>query len=530
MSIIEKYPNPQRTFVINRDKWFIDLIEMSNVPIHVFNMIRNSQLGQYMLLIQSNRSKMIRKGEEPGPDIFDKSTVNQLIPTYQIISQLIDLFKDMNESFDLSDFVNNLNIDLEVEKLNSIKLKKDEWVNNQLSETRTDDIIISSYEIMENTVFKYLFELFKVTELDALKEKLSEKNGVLSQMIFEQFDNVIYNNIKNNTWNRHDENEKIRVLENEGSSLNISEDQLYSTAISMYSFINELFRYFENREIQLEFPLLMPLMTFEMLIKIPYPENSFIPLIREHIAKLKTIIKFDEFFDLIFLFYQMYSFGINSQNNPKILNRMVSNIQSNFKETSKRFWKKIKKKNYENLIPVIWSSFSVSQIQLSNKINQGNNVTEFDKFTSNILSKLDKSFWSQSKIYFKDNLLDNNISFWTYNIFLTNKNITNASQSLDLFNKFDNLFKTYKIFEKENKHIDINNFDKYNLVQKILSYGLESRSQDIFDKLKIYTQIMKKLLENLEELSKYDLDISKELNAVEEIEKFLENPVYPDNI
>lgn len=522
VSNIENYPNPQRLFIKLRDNWFFDQVEKFEIPLHLFVNIRNSQLGQLALLIQSNRTKMIRKGENPGPDIFDESTVSQLLPIYQMLTQLDNFLKSESEDLKLEIIIDETVISSLSSKLKELNVVKEEWNDIKIDDSRVDELFCSSYSIFHETILIKIKESLKKNSIEELMDIIKEKNPNLFQLLSEFHDSWLFNVLKNKQW-EIDEETKQRKVKKEDEEIMLNNSQIKQLSLQSYSFQLELIRYVENKEIKINYSHLIPILTLEMLIKIPYPDKTLIPLVRENLDLLKKSNRNKDFYDLLFIFYQLYSFGTNKQN-ASIINRIYKNAKTNFRLKSKNFWKKIVNESDEKLITVLWSAFSVSQVQLNNKINQ--NPNEFDKFTSNMLSNLNQIFWNQGRSYLNKHDTTS-IPFWAKNILITSKQISTAKQSLENFNELNDLVLRNDLFKSNSHSIDLNIYDKYTIIQRVLSYGLESRSLDIFDTLKDYVNILKQVLMEMGENNTFDLDISKEKSAVDEIEKFIMDPKYP---
>lgn len=528
MSLKEKYPNPQRLFLDERDNWFHNIVNEFNIPLEVYSSIRNSQLGQLILMIQSNRSKMIRAGEDPGPEILDQNTISQLVPQYQILSQLINFMKENIEEFDVQKMVSKANIKKIKTSLKKVKLS--DWKDGLLEESRIDSIYTSSFENFKLLIIEPMMEKFKL-EMSKFWDKIKEKNDFLYKALIELFDQHTYDGIINKSWKREFENDINYRIFNEDTNIKISDQELQNKALAMHSFLYEFIRFIDNNEIIIDFPELINLLSLEMLIKIPYPEKSFIPVVRENINQLKKDNEVIEIFDLIFNFYQIYSNGINPSN-PRIFLRMYKKTQSSFKSLSSSFWKKMNNEN-NNLISIIWSSFSISLAQLNNKINQDQNVTQYERQCYNLLLELDSIFWRHAFSYFNKNLIENKFSFWGNVVYHSNKQLKSAKDAIDMFNKFDKLLTENKIFtnKRNQKKLDVGLLDKYTLLQRIISYGVESRSIDLFPKLKQYNVMLEKLINEIDdnEIS-INVNIEREREAILEINNFIDNPDLLDKL
>ncbi|MCY3411376.1 MAG: hypothetical protein INQ03_07045 [Candidatus Heimdallarchaeota archaeon] len=520
MTMYKNYPNPQRLFIKTRNEWFISLLEKAEISLPLFTLIRNSQLGQLILLIQSSRAKAIRNGEDPGPDILDSSTLKQLIPYYTIIDKFIESFEEeQTNGYEI--VKGKLNIE-EIEKsINEINLENSDWDDMELDILKIDDIILKSHEVL----VKILEELYNNQDFNEIKQKLLEIDENLFKSLFDLFNDHLYQGLKVKDWTENENNERVFKLEDE--EITLSKNQSHEKALSMVIYLSELIRAIQNEKISVEAPLFIPLLSLEMLIKVPYVDKSLIPVVRENLQQLKENFGNPELFDLLFVFYQIYASGMKITN-TRIFQRMYNNSLSTFKKHASSFWKKqLRNKIDPQSITIIWSSFSISIAQLNDQVNKSNQSNELERYVLSILNNLNEQFWKLSSPIFKSNEFEDELMFWSYVTNLTIRQLKSGKQAYDNFLKLSTLYKANNIFETN--PLGINTFDKYSLLQKILSFGIEARSNDLFSQIEEYLILLEDNLTSIEEEEDhFGLNLEREREAIVEIKKYLKNPVLND--
>ncbi len=538
---LAKYPNPLRLFTQTRDTWFTKFVESMNVPMHIFTSIRDTQLGQLVYAIETHRLKQIRAGEDPGPSFLSGDSVSSFIPLLQTTKMMQDFLKKEEIGIETSKIKKEFLTNEIIREFKKVKKTDSDWFTT-LDEKQLDILYIPAAKVILEVIVPMIGEKLELEKIDEIIEKIKELDPNFGNTLFNICDPTVYNSILEATWTTDKDDDKTRLIPTEDEEpIKLHYNDYHTRTNVLHSFVLELIRIIESgKKYSLNFDYIPQLLTLEMLIMIPQPDKTRLPLVKQHLDEMKKIENEypSEFWELPYLSYQAFSHVLEPQ--QRMFHKLYKSIEKNFKQTARTFWKKILTKlqseekkirdNSESLLPLLWCHFRVVQAQ-AQQISQNKEKTH-QNYAYRAMLRFEHIFWQQGKEYMLDSEYHSKIHFWSTYASIANKEIRSSKDSLDSFNQFDNLFMKTKILtnKTQRKKYDITLRDHKSVVQTVLSYGIEGKDVSIYPELKEYNKRFEQILDQIEEeTDDYpDISLNEERNAVKSIYDYLEKPLIKD--
>jgi len=522
---LTKYPNPGRIFSYNRNQWLIDNILRAKVPIHIFTSTRDSQIGQLLISLENIRIKKIREGEDIKSILSDSNREN-FIPVLQLYNQFESFFK---------------NNDLEIKKFfeEFINLETGKNFKNSLSEFSKWYLSISDedlkhyftlcYDLIHKFLFPKLIGELKCKDIEELLNKhVSEENNVL-ELLNRLVDVDLLNALSSDELQTHPENSDFRTYKNsEGEVINLSYNEIISNTTTLMTLFLEFIRRNESKTTELDLTYLPSLIILDMVMLAPRVDKSNIPAIKYHFNLLKDILPDTpkHFWDILTTSYQISSHILET--NSRLLQKLYTNLEKTHKVAIKNFWKDIaltmntpeKLENLEILLPVIWSHYRIFQSIAQNLSYKYPEKNEY-KRSIDVLFRLEHIFWTNGKMYLENENINSSIQFWCSYSSIANKRVRSTKDNQQLFTELNNLLKRFKILtnKTQRKKIDVNIIDQHSILQRILSYGLDSDDSTLRKDLLNYADLFKKLIDEIanEEEYKTYFSVKDEKKAIKAI-------------
>ncbi|MHA2089562.1 MAG: hypothetical protein ACW98K_01785 [Candidatus Kariarchaeaceae archaeon] len=371
-------------------------------------------------------------------------------------------------------------------------------------------------------------------------DKIKEIDEAFGATILNLCDPIIFDAMKNKTWIKDDKDETLRIIntKEEDSPLQLSFNEYHSKTNVLYALVLELIRIIETgKKYSLEFNWITHLLTVEMLLMLPQPDKTRVPIIKNHLSEIESLEASipSDFWNLLSLSYQAFSHVLEPQ--QRMFQKVFKSIEKSFKQSARIFWRKMlpqleaedkkTRENAERLLAVLWCHFRVVQAQtqqLTQKQEQGQ-----QNYSYRVMLRFEHIFWRQGKEYLQTETYRSKIHFWSTYASIANKEIRSPKDSLNIFTEFDSLAQKTKVLSNktQRKKFDVTLRDHKSVLQTMLSYGLEGKDQSIYPSLKEYNKKMETVLVDLEnEIDSYpDISLKEEKQTVESVKKYLESPL-----
>ena len=511
-----KYPNPIRLLSLNRDEWLFNILDKTKVPFHFYNSIRSSQLAQLVLPIESMRLKKIRRGEEAGPSIFENEEVGLYIPFYQIFRILIDYIEGEKVSLKLSEnkkeTLDNEAIKIFIEN----KMIKSEWVET-LDDRRLIEIYLLSSKVYYEVILPSIGKHLQLNKTESVIDKIKEDDEQLFTTLSSLFEDNIYNLILNDKWKRQDD-ETIILLQEDEEDIKLNYFEFLSKTKTIHSIMLEFHRYIkQGKKYSIVFPSITPILVAEIVTTAPQPKIEYIPVITKYFRDLQEKLETDkEFFNILIMVYKLYCYLDDP--NSRIISKQYKTIKKEFQKSSRLFWNRAadimkntrlkKAKEYELIVSTIWIMIRSIQAQIQQSLQDPNFKGNLSKQSLSIMQNIEQNFWSKASKYVSSEKLYSRIHFWSIYTKIATSHSHSPTEALHQFNALDNLIERASKFSnnKSNIKFDILIQDQYSILQRVLSYGIEARSAELFDKIEKYNDMLIKILDKIEN-EKLDLAI-----------------------
>jgi len=534
---LSKYPNPLRLFTQTRDEWFTDFVVSFDIPMHIFSAVRDTQLGQLMFAIETVRMKKKRAGEDPGPGLLEGENATMFIPLFRLIKQFQDIIAHEDLNLDSTDIYSSLLPDSTYDTLSPVHKTGQEWFV-PLAEARLDQLYLACAEVFREGFIQPLLTSLEVSDTSELQEKLSEVDADFGNTIFNLYDPDIIAAIKEENYEVLDDEQSSRMFTIDDEEISLSFNEYHGRVNLLYSFLLELKRFISDTEnYNYNFEMLEPLLSLEMLIMFPQPDTSRLPLVKTHLSRLAKKSSVPQvFFDVLSQSYQ--SFCRIEEANARLVRKLFSTLEKTMKDTVRDFWKQAKAKLekddplYEPLIAIIWSHLRAIQSQAQYREQQPGQGGHNHSQTHAITIRLEHIFWIAGRFYVEADQYTSSYQFWSAYAAIANKQVRNKEDSLDLFHELDHLLGETEVLtsKKKQKQLVINHADQYSLIQRLLSYGLEARTDEIYDQVEDYLVLLESLLADIDPEEMHEsFDLDQEKKVVGDIRQHMKNPIQVDN-
>jgi hypothetical protein len=533
-----KYPNPIRLLSLNRDEWLFNILDKTKVPFHFYNSIRSSQLAQLVLPIESMRLKKIRRGEEAGPSIFDNEDVGMYIPFYQIFRMLIDYIEGEKVNLKLSEnkkgILENETMKIFIEN----KMIKSEWVET-LDDHRLIEIYLLSSKVYYEVILPLIGKHLKLNKTESVIDKIKEDQEQLHTTLTNLFEADIYNLILDNKWKREDD-ETIILEQEDEEDIKLNYFEFLGKAKTIHSIILEFHRYIkQGKKYSIVFPSITPILVAEIVTTSPQPKIEYIPVITKYFGDLQVVLETDkEFFNMLTMVYKLYCYL--DEPNSRIISKQYKTIKKEFLKSSRLFWNKAtdimkntrlkKAKEYELIVSTIWIMIRSIQAQIQQSLQDPNFKGNLSKQSLSIMQNIEQNFWSKASKYTSSDKLYSRIHFWSIYTKIATSHSHSPKEALHQFTELDNLIDRVSNFSKSKTNIkfDILIQDQYSILQRVLSYGIEARSFELFKKIEEYNNLLIKILEKVES---EELDLAIQMDEGKQTYEFIKDYISSeDNI
>ncbi len=531
MTKLDTYPNPIRLFTLIRDKWLLDLVEMQNIPIHIYFAFRNSNLSQFFIYDEIMKIKNARKNEESKTIITDE--LASIIPDFQLFSSFRKLITNKDINLNLNDVKDEILSNEAWNFFHENHITKYEWLEIE-DPNRLEKIYLVSSKIIFDILLPLIGKQLQMSKTEKIIEKIEEIDPEFKKLFFEIFNFEIFNAILNDKWLLENNNYTLKINEKEEI---ISIDKFRTNTYKANIFVLELSRYLQNiDDYTVIYDDIGSIFIMEMITVSPIPDRSYQSTVSKHLNRFYKLKAYPKpFQNLLFSYYKMYCNLVEP--NRKLLNKQYTNAQKEMRMYSEKFWNYIKNslklnddkgiRKYEQLMAILWVSFRTIQGQIRQLLNSKETQVNIEEQSEMIMKRLERLFWNKGLSYLKHRPIHSAVHFWAIYTSSTTRDVRTINEAISLFNYLDELYSSNNVFsdnEFQSKML-INKYDLYILLQSILSYGIEARSAELYEKINSYVDILEKLLKELEKdtNNKYNINFKQEYEVINNIKKYIAN-------
>lgn len=490
---------------------------------YIFSAVRDTQLGQLMFAIESLRMKRKRQGEDPGPGLLEGENATTFIPLFALVKQFQDYLDHEDSTISLSDIKSKLLKKQTLKKLDTVAKQSNEWYST-LPEDRLDELYIALVDVAREGIFEPLIEAGGFESHEQLMESIKAIDEGFVTTVSSIFDPVLASYLAEESFTRDDSDNTTRQLSIDGKEVVLTYSDYHMRVNLLYGFVYELSRFLKVKSYNFTFEMLEPYLTLEMLLVFPQPDKQRVQLARHHLNVLSQDSSVpSSFWDILYTSYQAFSQA--EEGNQRILNKLMKNYEKTLKEKSRQFWKLLERKQeLEPLLAILWCHFRAIQTQAQYQEQQMQQQQH--SLAHSISVRFEHIFWFQGRDYLQFENINEPMQFWASYASIANKQIRSPKDSLALFHELDELLNSVRVLTNKQKAKKLQTLDpdKFSLLQRVLSYGLEARDTDIHPQLDKYVGSLDKLLDGIDPDDMHEsFSLKQEKEVVSNIRTHMKN-------